>query len=1054
MSGLTWLHISDWHHKDFPIDPEEVRDGLVRDIEERLSISPDLEKIDFIVFSGDASSGGRAEEYEDVKKEFFERILKAAGDVSPRRLFIVPGNHDLDEAELKKLPVEFKEDSPTREKVDQWLKDDAKRELLLQPFRDFRSFVSGYTGQDSPDYSNVRTWKINGKVVSLLGINSAWFCRRHYDAPDKPNDYGFLRVGKRQIHERSKEIEKSDFRIAVLHHSQEWLEYYDGEDVWKRLKKSCHFILHGHGHELDVSAERGTKGDFVLIPTGAIFDQRVAKDPNRIYSYNFVHLNIESGKGTVFLRCWNDTDFTWTSYNLKSPEGRCPFDLPGSFGHSKDFTASSGPRQIRSPPDEFIGRKKEIEVLLQGFERGAVIARLGGMGGEGKTTLAYVLAKKLAGSYPDGQLFLDMRGTSNSPLKPDDAMAHVIRSYKGADCPLPKDFNSLLGLYRTVLSDKKVLILLDNAANREQVEPILPPPGSISLVTSRIKFALPGLLEEMDLDPGVLPQECSEKLLQKICGRIGDHAEELAKLCGCLPLALRNAAYDLKEKPNISVADYMKRLGDARKRLELVEASFSTSYELLTPELQKLWCLLSVFPADFDLLGAAAVWEMEQVPAEDALGELVKWSLVDFMPSAKDEGGRYKLHDLARVFSDSCLEAGAREPAQQRHAKHYQELLWKATELFLHGGKDISISLEQFDSNWMNIRAGQKWAKGNMAISLEIAEICSNFARNNVILRLRLHPRENIEWLEAALVAACQTSNKNAEGAHLADLGLAHFDLGDSITAIKYYERSRAIFRELRDYSNEGNVLVRLGLAHAALGDARKAIEFYVQALSVFREIGNKRGKANTLGNLGNAYGDLGDIRKAIVCYEEQQAITHQIEDRPGESIVLGNLGVAHAELGNIISAIKYFEQGLFIAHEIGNRHGEGVALTNLGLAHARQGDLIKAIEFHLKALAIFSKIEDRPGEVNALGNLGLAHFHLGETRKANEHYEQALVISCDIGDRRGEGRLRFNMSLSLYNLGQREMAISFAKSALEIFEQIESPHAETVRKALAEWNS
>ena len=165
----------------------------------------------------------------------------------------------------------------------------------------------------------------------------------------------------------------------------------------------------------------------------------------------------------------------------------------------------------------------------------------------------------------------------------------------------------------------------------------------------------------MDLD--VLPLEDAKKLLLKICGRIGDHAEELAKLCGCLPIALRNAAYALKEKPNLSPEGYIERLGDAKKRLELVDASFSTSYELLTPELQRLWSMLSVFPADFDLDGAAAVWEMEKIPAEDALGELVKWSLVDFLPSATGEGGRYKLHDLARDFAGSRLDAADSEPA-------------------------------------------------------------------------------------------------------------------------------------------------------------------------------------------------------------------------------------------------------------------------------------------------------------------------------------------------------------------------------------------------------
>ena len=159
----------------------------------------------------------------------------------------------------------------------------------------------------------------------------------------------------------------------------------------------------------------------------------------------------------------------------------------------------------------------------------------------------WFLADRLKDRFPDGQLFLNMQGTSKSPLKPEDAMAHIIRSYRGVDAPLPEDLNGLSGLYQLSSLWKESPDPLDNAASREQVEPLLPPEGSALLITSRNKFALPGLKEE-DLD--VLPLEDAKKLLLEICRRIGEHAEELAKLCGCLPLALRNAAYALKEKPN------------------------------------------------------------------------------------------------------------------------------------------------------------------------------------------------------------------------------------------------------------------------------------------------------------------------------------------------------------------------------------------------------------------------------------------------------------------------------------------------------------------------
>ena len=155
-------------------------------------------------------------------------------------------------------------------------------------------------------------------------------------------------------------------------------------------------------------------------------------------------------------------------------------------------------------------------------------------------------------------------------------------------------------------------------------------------------------------------------------------------------------------------------------------------------------------------------------------------SLVEFL-----EAGRYRMHDLARVFADYRLEADARELAQQRHAKHYQEIFWKANGLFIQGGDSLSNGLIQFDTDWANIQKGQEWARINAAKSQEIAEICSNFAWTGTILNLRLHPLRNIEWLEAALVASRKTENQNAEEAHLGNLSNIYIHLGEPRKAIE-----------------------------------------------------------------------------------------------------------------------------------------------------------------------------------------------------------------------------------------------------------------------------
>jgi tetratricopeptide (TPR) repeat protein len=689
--------------------------------------------------------------------------------------------------------------------------------------------------------------------------------------------------------------------------------------------------------------------------------------------------------------------------------------------------------QLLSPPRDFTGRTAELEELMAAVEKGGVtISGLHGLGGIGKTALALKLAAQLAERYPDAQFYLDLKGVSEKPLTPAEALVHVVRAYY-PEQKLPDDETQLRGLYRSVLHGKHALLLLDNARDAAQVAPLLPPPGCIAIVTSRQHFALSGL-RSVNLDE--LPPGDAKDLIRRIVTRLSaeqmaNALDEMARLCGYLPLALRASASALQERIDLSPADYVRRLRDENKRLQLeglkaegvpisVAASFNLSYQLLMEEQQKLWRALAVFPDSFDRAAAAAVWGFEPDPAQDALSELVKYSLLDYLPSpagggAGGEGelpGRYRLHDLARLFALSRLTEAERDIAQQRHAAHYADVFRRANQLLLQGGDAIKIGLALYDLEQPNITAGQNWAQQHTGQNEAAAKACNWYAWQGSLLNLRFHPRDQIRWMEAALAAARQLKNRKAEGAHL------------------------------------GN----LGLAYAALGDARKAIEFYEQDLAIAREIGDRLGEGTTLGNLGLAHYSLGDARKAIEFYEQHLAIAREIGDRLGEGAALGSLGLAHAAFGDARKAIEFYEQHLAIAREIGDRQGEGAALGNLGNAYKNLGDARKAIEFYEQQLIIVRDIGDRRSEGAALGNLGNAYADLGDARKAIEFYEQHLAIAREIGDRQGEGSALWNMSLALDSLGDRAQAIGHAEAALKIYEQIESPYAERVRKQLAEW--
>lgn len=608
--------------------------------------------------------------------------------------------------------------------------------------------------------------------------------------------------------------------------------------------------------------------------------------------------------------------------------------------------------QLPSPPRDFTGREDELDELMRALERGGVtISALQGLGGVGKTTLALKLAQKLTPRYSDAQFYLDLKGTSKTPLSAADAMSHVIRAYQPT-ARLPEGEAELSAQYRSVLHNQRALLLMDNAADDKQVEPLIPPESCVMLVTSRQHFTLPGLFP-MNLD--ALPAEDARNLLLKIAPRIGEQADTIAKLCGYLPLALRLAASALVERVDLGVEDYVRQLTEGRQRLKLIDASLSLSYELLSPEMQGRWRVLAVFPDTFDTVATAAVWEIETDAAQDALSELVKYSLLEWDETTT----RYRLHDLARLFADARLSEAERSIGQRRHASHYLGISQKAKELYKQGGEALKRGLVLFDLEWSNIQAGQSWAEEHASEDDAAASLCSYYPDAGAhLLDLRQQPRERIRWREAALSAARRLKDQAAEGAHLGNLGTAYAELGEMRRAMEFFEHLLTITRKIGSRRGEGQALGNIGSAYAMLGKAHNAIEYYEQWLLIARETGDRQGEGQALGNMGNAYTILGETQRAIELYEQDLEIAREIGDRRGEGQSLGGLGNAYAELGEPRRAIEFYEQRLVIAREIGDQRGEAIALWNMSLVLDKLGKRNEAIAHAEASLKIKEQIE------------------------------------------------------------------------------------------------
>jgi tetratricopeptide (TPR) repeat protein len=694
--------------------------------------------------------------------------------------------------------------------------------------------------------------------------------------------------------------------------------------------------------------------------------------------------------------------------------------------------------QLPQPSADFVGRKKELRELLKALEKGGVtISGLQGMGGIGKTTLALKLAQHLEPSYPDAQFYLDLKGASPQPLSTREAMAHVIRSYHPT-AQMPEDDSSLQATYLSTLKGKKALLLMDNTSSAEQVKPLIPPTGSIMLVTSRNHFTLSGFFVK-NLD--TLEPKDAKQLLLKKAPRIGKFAEKIAELCGYLPLALEVAASALTKAVNITPDEYLQRLSRATKRLELVEASLLLSYELLSDELKMLWRVLSVFPNTFDDAAVASLWGMSVEDTKDQLAELISYSLIVWNETTR----RYHLHDLMRIFADSRCNEGEHLKAKKIHSTYFSELLEKAEVGFEKGGIEMIGSLALFDSERENIEAGQAWAASHIEKEDAATRLYLSYFGNVVnLLLLRLHPHKLISWLETGLLVARILEAKEAEWVALNGLGLIHANIGEYRKAIEFYEQALNISRQIGNLNGEGATLGNLGMVYRDLGEPRKAIVFIEQFLDLAQKMGSLKNVSTALGNLGTSYLMLGENRKAIEFIERSLEIARQTGDLNGESGLLTNLGMVYYSIGKYREAIGIFEQSLSIACEIGSLKAKGAIFENLGISYVRLGETRKAIEYHQKSLEISLVIGSLQNEGLAFGNLGGAYTLLGETDKAIDFLGQALKIFQEIGDLQNEGIVSGSLGTLYRQVEKTDQAVEHFEQALKIARQIGIPSSES----------
>jgi tetratricopeptide (TPR) repeat protein/transcriptional regulator with XRE-family HTH domain len=721
----------------------------------------------------------------------------------------------------------------------------------------------------------------------------------------------------------------------------------------------------------------------------------------------------------------------------------------------------------------FTGRADRLAQLdgLLGGDLGTpptvVISAIGGTAGVGKTALAVHWAHRVAERFPDGQLFVNLRGYAPTPpLRPIDALAQFLHAVGVAAEQVPVEVEEAAGLYRSLLADKRMLVVLDNAASAEQVRPLLPAsPGCLVLVTSRDRLG--GLVASHGarrLTVDTLTAAEAEALLAHILGqRVAAEpqaAAELARLCAYLPLALRIAAANLSDQPDRPIADYLGELQEGNRLAALavggdeqgaVRAAFDLSYTALDPEAQRLFRLLGLVPGpDVTATAASALGGISPEQAGRLLHRLAGAHLL-----GQHTPGRYTFHDLLRLYA---RQRSQDEDGEQEQQAAMQRLLgWylhtaDAAARLLYPEKlrlplpptdpKAPVPAAVFDAHaqalaWLDAE------RANLLAAVQHAArhgprtagwLLADALRGYFVMRMH-----TVDWLavaHAGLAAAQAEADLPGQAAAQLSFANAYALQSQYQQAVEHYTRALTLSRQTQWLDGQAAALGNLGLAYQELGQLQQAADHLTEALTLSRQSSRLVGQAASLGNLGLMYQELGRLEEAADHHRQALALNRESGSRPAEANDLANLGQTYHALGRLDDALDHLTRALAIHREVGDRDTEADTLRLLADVHRDAGRHSQALELAHDALALARDIGRRRFEADALCTLATVHQRLGQYQRAIDHHQEALRLARETEAHYPEMVALIGLAAAHQHLGHPEQALTWANEALTLARQ------------------
>ena len=727
------------------------------------------------------------------------------------------------------------------------------------------------------------------------------------------------------------------------------------------------------------------------------------------------------------------------------------------------------------PPDvsDFVGREEEIGHLNSLLTSGQPFVRyvLSGMAGIGKSALAVHVAHQLKKStFPDAQLYVDLRGADGKPLNAFDVLSQWLRALGIEEQSMPNDLSERVKLYRSQLANKHALVLIDNAQDEQHLLPLLPGSETCGvLITSRQRLA--ALEGATILDLQVLSQKDSLGLLESLIGteRLQaelDIAHRIAEECGSLPLALRISGATLKQKPYWKLGDYTRRLKDEQKKLSQlqishldVRSSFALSYRELNTDAALLFRRLGLLEGvDFNIQLATAlidedssvVSEPEEHKVFEAQTLLIIEQLLDAQLLEALGNKRYRFHDLMRLFAkEKFLEVET--PESQKATKEkiidfYCDAL-SPLSLFtrLRISKSIPRSSQEFrrkmkrfalnwcSEEWSNLLSILEWMQ-QLEMFQEIVDVVGELG---AFFEARSYCLSDWNYIfSQALKAAHKIESQELEGNFLFSLGRTTLGQRYLENAKDYFQESLQIYRNLGNFKQQGACLSELASVCHTKGDLEEAISYHKQALDLLIDDDSYYERSITLSQLGCVYLDQKRYEEAVDCHQEVLKSARECNDLLGEGKTLTNLGNIYVAQNRFEEAVECFENSLQIKRELGYRYSEVVTLNNLAKLHSQQKNWEKAIPYYEQSAQICQDFDDLKQLASILLKLGNIYFETLCFEQAINYFDQSLQIFQSLKDFKNIGIAYHRKAKISRKQNNWQLSIEANREALNAFQQ------------------